>query len=366
MLSPDLEVYQPPASPLQYLIPALLRLCYPDPVGVGNRRFQILNKIVSRRPYSSVCSRMSFARRAGILGVALLVCALAAAAQQSAPAETPQPSSSEPAPETNSPQAPPAASQTTPSPTAGQSSVGDRQEPQSTPAQTEKATGTQAQSSTAETESEIRKREQSQRMLGVVPMFAVTSRHDAPPLKPNEKFHLMLKSMTDPFAFIAAGLQAGISQAENQFPAYGQGGEGYAKRYGAAFTDSATSNFFSNFVYPVIFKEDPRYFRLGEGTIKRRIGYALEQEVVAHKDTGGRTFHFANVLGAFTSGGISNAYYPPEDRGFGLTMSRSAIALGYGSLGNLLLEFWPDVSNKLFHTKHPHAAPGQPAGVPNP
>ena len=65
---------------------------------------------------------------------------------------------------------------------------------------------------------------------------------------------------------VCGGTQAGISQAQNEFGEYGQGTAGYAKRYGATFTDSFDSNFFSNFSNPVLFKQDPRYFRLGKAT----------------------------------------------------------------------------------------------------
>lgn len=201
----------------------------------------------------------------------------------------------------------------------------------------------------SEQEIEAQKAEQSYRVMGVVPMFGTTSRHNATPLTPKEKFHLFVRSAFDPVNFVVIAAQAGISQAQNSFDSYGQGAEGYAKRYGAAFVDSVDSNFFSNFAYPVLFKQDPRYFRLGEGTVKHRIVYSLEQEFVAHKDSGGRTFHFSNVLGAFTAGSISNAYYPDEDRGFGLTMSRAGIALLYGSLGGIFSEFWPDIQRKIVH-----------------
>lgn len=201
-------------------------------------------------------------------------------------------------------------------------------------------------------EKEIQNKEQSQRILGVVPMFGVTSRQNAPPLTSGQKFHLFVKDAVDPFSFVAAGMQAGIGQATNEFPAYGQGAEGYGKRYGAAFADSVSSNLFSGFFYPVLLKEDPRYFRLGEGTVKHRIGYSLAQVFVSRKDSGGRTFNFSNVLGAISAGGVSNAYYPPGDRGFGLTMSRAGIALIYGSGGGLIDEFWPDIQRKLFHKKN--------------
>ncbi|HKF20672.1 MAG TPA: hypothetical protein VKE93_03830 [Candidatus Angelobacter sp.] len=209
----------------------------------------------------------------------------------------------------------------------------------------------QQQPAGADQEREKQKEEQSQRILGVVPQFSVTSRQHPAPLTPGQKFHLFARSTFDPFAFAAAGLQAGIGQATNEFPGYGQGAAGYGKRYGASFADATSSGFFSNFAYPTLLKEDPRYFRLGEGSIKHRIFYSLAQEFVTHTDKGTRRFNFSNVLGAFSSGGLSNVYYPQSDRGFGLTMSRSAISLAYGAAGGLIDEFWIDIDKKLFHHK---------------
>ena len=186
-------------------------------------------------------------------------------------------------------------------------------------------------------------------MLGVIPNFSTTNRHDAPPLSAGGKFRLFAKSAFDPVEFTVVGLQAAVSQAENEFPEYGQGAAGFGKRYGATMADQVSSGFFTNFFYPVLLKEDPRYFRLGEGSIKRRLGYALLQEVRARRDDGSRGVAWDNILGAFTSGGLSNAYYPAGDRGFGLTMSRSTISLAYGSLGGLVDEFYPDISHWLFH-----------------
>jgi len=218
-------------------------------------------------------------------------------------------------------------------------------------------TGTPAPNPAAKTEEEkaIERKEQSQRILGVVPQFGMTSRQNAPPLSSGEKFHLFAKSAFDPAIIVIEGLQAGLSQAENEFPGYGQGAQGYGKRYGASFADEVSSGFFANYFYSVLLKEDPRYYRLGHGSIKRRIWHSLLQEFVCRKDAGGQSFNYQNVLGAFSSGGLSNAYYPSSDRGFGLTMSRSAIALGYGSAGGLVDEFWTDINRKVFHNHHQNA-----------
>ena len=196
-------------------------------------------------------------------------------------------------------------------------------------------------------ESAIEQREQSRKILGVIPFYGVTNRRNAPPLTPNQKFSLMGRSLVNPFEFVATGFQAALAQATDEFPDYGQGAAGYGKRYGAAYADQASSQFFANYFYPVVFKEDPRYFRLGRGSVFHRTLYSVAQEFSAVKDDRSREFNFSTVLGAFTSGAISNAYYPRADRGFGDTMGRSAIALAYGSVGGLVDEFWPDIQQKL-------------------
>jgi hypothetical protein len=199
---------------------------------------------------------------------------------------------------------------------------------------------------------EILRQEQSKHGLGVVPMFNVTNRQDAPPLTRDQKFHLFLHDVRDPFTFSLAALQAGYGQATNEFPEYGQGASGYGKRFGASLADTASSSFFSVYFYPVLLKEDPRYFRLGEGSTRHRLGYALAQEFVCHTDKGRRSFNWSAMLGAFTSGALSNVYYPKSSRGLGLTLSRSSIAMIYATAGGVMDEFWPDMQKKMFHKHH--------------
>jgi hypothetical protein len=240
---------------------------------------------------------------------------------------------------------------------------------QTAPSSTPNPAQRDAERTKSEEEKNAEKQEQSQRALKMLPMFGVTSRQNAAPLTSGEKFHLFAKSAFDPVTIGVVGLQAGLSQAENEFPGYGQGAQGYGKRFGASLADEVSSGFWSNYFYPVLLKEDPRYFRLGEGGFKQRLGYSARQVFVCHTDKGGRAFNFSNVLGAFTAGGISNLYYPgntrirtipatattpaipvyENDRGFVLTLSRATIALGYGMMGGLFDEFWPDIQRKLRH-----------------
>ncbi|MGO8790447.1 MAG: hypothetical protein ACLQVL_24105 [Terriglobia bacterium] len=185
--------------------------------------------------------------------------------------------------------------------------------------------------------------------MGVIPAFGVTNRQHAPSLTPRDKFKLFVRQAFDPFQWVAAGAQAGWSQADNRMAGYGQGAAGYGKRYGAAMADVTDHEFLSNFMFPVMFRQDPRYFRLGQGTIPHRIVHSLEQEFWANTDQGSRQFNYSKVLGAFAAKTVSNAYYPPADRGLGLTMSRSGQSILSGMGSALGAEFWPDIDCKLFH-----------------
>ena len=213
-----------------------------------------------------------------------------------------------------------------------------------------------------EHERELQKKEQSSRLLRFFPQFSVT-RQNAGPLTPGQKFHLFRKNILDPFVFGAVGVQAGISQARNTFPGWGQGAEGFGKRYGAFYADRFSAGL-SSTIYAVLLKQDPRYFRLGEGSIKHRIGYALAQQFVAKTDKGTRQFNYSKILGALTSGGLSNAYYPDDNRGIGLTMSRFGISLLYGSLIGIVNEFSVEIDQKFVHKKKKNTGTPSPPNQP--
>jgi hypothetical protein len=214
----------------------------------------------------------------------------------------------------------------------------------------------QAPAKTSETSAEVLKREERQRILGVVPNFnTVESSAGVPPLSPGQKFHLMYKSSVDPFVFVADGFVAGLGQAQNSNPGFGQGAEGYFKRFGASYLDTADGNLWGNAILPVLLKEDPRYYRLGTGSFTHRFLYSASTTVWCKRDNGTWGPNYANVLGNFISGGISNAYYPASDRGVEQTLDGALTVTAEGVIGAEFIEFWPDISRRLFK-KH-HAAP---------
>ena len=188
-------------------------------------------------------------------------------------------------------------------------------------------------------------------MMGVVPAHGITNDKNAAPLTPSGKFRLFTDTVTDPFVVVAAGLQAGLSQAQNDSAGYGQGAAGYAKRFGAAYSDIAIGGFMTNYAFPSLLKEDPRYFRTGSGPFKKRLGHALASPFVTRTDSKTTRFNWSNVLGTITAGGISNLYYPAADRGVGLVFSKAAIGILYGTLGSIFSEFGPDIGKKMSKPK---------------
>jgi hypothetical protein len=191
----------------------------------------------------------------------------------------------------------------------------------------------------------------SERIFGVVPAYNISDAQNAPPLTQRAKFKLFVKGTLDPFPFAAYALQAGVSQASDSHNGYGQGLAGYGKRFGAACLDGTSARFFGTYAIPSLLHQDPRYFRKGQGSAWSRMRYSITRGFVTRADSGSRQPNWSNVFGKFAAAGLSNLYYPAEDRGANLTLTRVAISLGYQTLGNLAIEFWPEIHRKLSGSK---------------
>ena len=198
--------------------------------------------------------------------------------------------------------------------------------------------------------------QEQQRVLGVFPNFYTSFIWDAAPLNRKQKFSLMFHATLDPVQFGTTAIVAGIEQADNRFPAYGDGIEGYAKRYGAAYADSFIGRFLGSAVFPSVFGQDPRYFYQGTGTVRSRVWHAMSSAVICRGDSGHRQVHYSHILGNLSAGAISNVYHPDRDRGLGLTFSNALIGLGASAGVDLVREF----VLKGFTTKVPGYAKGKP------
>jgi hypothetical protein len=182
--------------------------------------------------------------------------------------------------------------------------------------------------------------EEKQRVLGAIPNFYVSYVPDAAPLTPKQKFKLATKTVIDPFTFVIVAGTAGVEQAQNHFVGYGQGTTGYAKRFGAGYADTVNGTFIGGAILPSLLKQDPRYFYRGTGSIRFRFLYAIANAVICKGDNKRWQANYSNVLGNLAAGGISNLYYPPQDRdGAGLTFVNAGIGIGSTAVSNLFQEF---------------------------
>jgi hypothetical protein len=200
------------------------------------------------------------------------------------------------------------------------------------------------------------KEQEKQRVLGIAPDFYLSYDRNAAPLRTKHKFELAWKSASDPVTLAGVGVMAGIDQAANRWGAYGQGAEGYAKRYGATYANVFTSTFIGGAVMPSLLKQDPRYFYKGTGSKKSRILYALASSVMCKGDNGRWQPNYSNVIGSFAGAGMQALYLPENDRrGSGFVVSNAMIRLGETSVAGVLQEF---VFSKLM--KNPRRSASQP------
>jgi hypothetical protein len=204
-----------------------------------------------------------------------------------------------------------------------------------------------------------------------------------PPLTSGQKFKVVARGAFDKIEFPWYGILAGISQAENSEPGYGQGWEGYGKRYASAFADGTIENFMVGAVMPSLFHQDPRFFQISEGTFMHRAGYAVTRIVVTRTDSGRSQFNYSEIIGSALSAAIStNTYHPrafittrydpstnmltyvhnASDRTLTNTLSVWGTQIVYDTITIAIKEFWPDVHKKI----HKHPGNADSAGNPNP
>lgn len=178
-----------------------------------------------------------------------------------------------------------------------------------------------------------------QRVFGVFPNFYTSFIWDAAPLKPKQKFRLALRTALDPVTFFTPTTLAGIQQARDTYPDYGQGAEGYAKRYAADYGDLFIGRMLGSAVFPSLFHQDPRYFYQGTGSITSRTWHALSFAFICRGDNGRHQFNYSHILGNFAAGSISNLYRPADNRGAALTVENALLHTATNAAGNLAREF---------------------------
>jgi hypothetical protein len=194
------------------------------------------------------------------------------------------------------------------------------------------------------------------RLFFTLPNFlTVENAGQVPPLTRAEKFNLTARSSFDYVELLWYGAVAGVSQAENQESQYGQGAEGYAKRYGAHVADGTIENFTTTAIFPSLLHQDPRYYQLGKGGFWHRNCYAVSRIFVTRADSGHREVNYSEIVGSLTASAISTySYYPKGDRNVQNVLSLWGTQMGYDALTFVMREFWPDLRRKLHRSNATH------------
>jgi hypothetical protein len=201
------------------------------------------------------------------------------------------------------------------------------------------------------------KDQEKQRVFGVIPNFYVSYVPEAAPLTAKHKFELAWKSTSDPITFVGVGAIAGVDQAGHRWGAYGQGVQGYSKRFAATYADVFAGTFIGSAILPSLLKQDPRYFYKGKGTKRSRLFYALANSVICKGDDRRWQPNYSTIVGNLAAGGLSNLYYPANDRhGLGTVVTTAMTRLAEMAVANVFQEFLvPKLTPNL-----PTRAPSQP------
>jgi hypothetical protein len=176
---------------------------------------------------------------------------------------------------------------------------------------------------------------------------------DAPsyvPLTTRQKFDLFVRSTHSADMGLSIMADALISQASGAYPTFGGGMGGFGKRLAAATEGEEAASFFSGFLFPTLFHQDPRYFRSHQTRIIDRLAYAASRVIIGRSDDGRNVINYSAISGQFVQAALSNAYIPYRDESVSGTIENALTGLTGVAQAQILNEFWPDI--KEFLTSH--------------
>lgn len=191
---------------------------------------------------------------------------------------------------------------------------------------------------------------QTRRILYVVPNFrAVSAQQQLPPQPVKDKFRTAAEDSFDYSSFIFVGAQSGLSFWGKSYPEFHQGVAGYGRYYWHTFADQADENLWVEFILPSVLHQDSRYYTLGQGNFGKRFVYSFTRVGLTRTDEGHEAFNASEIVGAGAAAGISNLYYPNQERTLVKTYQRwvTSILIDGGTF--VFKEFWPDLNNRFFH-----------------
>jgi len=195
--------------------------------------------------------------------------------------------------------------------------------------------------------------QQTKRILFIVPNFrSVSADVKLPPTTSREKLKIFVEDSFDYSAFVEVAILAGLAEDKNSEPDFHSGAPGYARYYWHSFADNVDGNLMTEYAVPVLTREDPRYYTLGHGGFLRRSTYSVTRLFITRDNHGNPTPNFSEIVGNGAAAGVSNLYYPSDERTWTKTGQRWVLQVGIDGVSDLVKEFWPNINDKLFHDKY--------------
>jgi hypothetical protein len=192
----------------------------------------------------------------------------------------------------------------------------------------------------------------SKRLFGIIPNYRADQAHDTyKPLTTAEKYRIARSDSFDwPNYFLLAGFALQSQVAAGGFSHNG-GFTGFTQYYARAFGDQIIGSYVTEAILPSLLHEDPRFFRLGSGTLWHRTTYAASRILVTRADSGKTRLYVSELAGNAAVVAITSSYYP-DSRSPAASAERFGMALGNDAISNLMTEFWPDIKRRLRFGHH--------------
>lgn len=166
------------------------------------------------------------------------------------------------------------------------------------------------------------------------------------PLTAKQKMKFWLHLETVPYAPVPSFVSAGFEQAIDANPKFGTDSGAFGERLGAAFVRDASMRFFVSSFFPVVLREDPRYYRVAHGRIVSRGLRSAEQALVTRTDSGHVRINGSDLLGHLAACMLTLTYYPSTSANGHVVAEAWATSIAGDAGNNLLLEFVPSLVNQ--------------------
>jgi hypothetical protein len=194
------------------------------------------------------------------------------------------------------------------------------------------------------------------RIWGIIPNYRTSpTLENYQPLTRGEKWKMAADDAFDRGTFMLAAAFGGEAQLTHATPAFGHGVPAYAKYFTASAADFVVGDVMTEALYPILLRQDPRYFRRATGGGTARLGSAVGQLFWTHTDSGGSQFNFSEVVGNASAVAIGNIYYP-DNRRLSSNLSKLGIQLAVDGVANIVKEFSPDLSRLVSRRPRSDAA----------